>query len=202
VKEVSLGGSDSIGQSSVSLRKQWHNINVGAGCLIARCGEDMLCPTPPRFVVSYPPWVRWLALVAIMSVSLGLLAEVNPVRSRTGTAGALEAREQRIWRLPVHASQFADVPHTTARSRCEKTEAPEALTTPNPVLDDVDSDTKIQVSFIVGTDGRVHSPLILQSGGSGDLRAVLDTVRSWRYRPAMCNGVPTETEGKIQFSSR
>jgi len=31
---------------------------------------------------------------------------------------------------------------------------------------------------------------------------VLDTVLSWRYRPATCNGVPTEAEGKIAFSSR
>jgi hypothetical protein len=27
-------------------------------------------------------------------------------------------------------------------------------------------------------------------------------VRAWRYRPATCNGLPTETEGKIEFSSR
>jgi len=115
---------------------------------------------------------------------------------------SLQAREQKIWRFPVHDSEFADVPHTTTKSRCENTQAPEALTTPNPILDSVDPEVKIQVSFIVGTDGRVHSPLILQSAGNHDIRAVLDTVRSWRYRPAMCNGVPTETEGKIQFSGR
>jgi hypothetical protein len=31
---------------------------------------------------------------------------------------------------------------------------------------------------------------------------VLNTVRAWRYRPAMCNGVPTESEAKVGFSSR
>jgi TonB family protein len=61
---------------------------------------------------------------------------------------------------------------------------------------------KIKVSFIVGTDGRVHSPLILESSGTSEDHAILNTVRAWRYRPAMCNGVPTETEGKIEFSSR
>jgi len=30
----------------------------------------------------------------------------------------------------------------------------------------------------------------------------LQTVRYWRYRPATCNGVPTEAEGKIEFSLR
>jgi TonB family protein len=61
---------------------------------------------------------------------------------------------------------------------------------------------KIKVSFIVGADGLVQSPLILQSaGGSGD-RNVLRSVRAWRYRPATCNGVPMEAEGKIEFSRR
>ena len=61
---------------------------------------------------------------------------------------------------------------------------------------------EVKVSFIIGTDGRVHSPLILESAGLPGDRHVLQTVRSWRYRPATCNGVPTETEGKIEFSSR
>ncbi len=61
---------------------------------------------------------------------------------------------------------------------------------------------KVKVSFIIGADGRVHSPLILVSGGPAGDRNVLQTVRAWRYRPATCNGVPTETEGKIEFSRR
>jgi TonB family protein len=142
-------------------------------------------------------------IVAIaLCAPLLVIAGTTPVRSREIDAISLQAREQKIWRFPVHDSEFADVPHITAKSRCENTRAPEALTTPNPILDSFDPEVKIQVSFIVGTDGRVHSPLILQSAGNNDIRAVLDTVRSWRYRPAMCNGVPTETEGKIQFSAR
>jgi outer membrane biosynthesis protein TonB len=44
--------------------------------------------------------------------------------------------------------------------------------------------------------------LILESAGSTGDRNVLQTVRNWRYRPATCNGVPTEAEGKIEFSHR
>ena len=64
------------------------------------------------------------------------------------------------------------------------------------------SGSKVKVSFIIGADGRVHSPLILQSAGPAGDRNVLQTVRTWRYRPATCNGVPTEAEGKIEFSRR
>jgi TonB family protein len=79
---------------------------------------------------------------------------------------------------------------------------PEALATPTPLLDSSVSGGTIRVSFIIGTDGRVHSPLMLESGGSAEDRIVLDAVRSWRFRPATCNGVPTETEARIGFSSR
>jgi len=30
----------------------------------------------------------------------------------------------------------------------------------------------------------------------------VESVRQWRYRPALCNGVPTDAEVKIGLSSR
>jgi TonB family protein len=89
-----------------------------------------------------------------------------------------------------------------AGANCEASEPPEPLATPNPLLDVADPSSKVRVSFIIGTDGRVHSALILESAGPTEDLTILDAVRSWRYRPAMCNGAATETEAKIQFSSR
>lgn len=100
------------------------------------------------------------------------------------------------------ASEFADVPNVSLRPACSEVEEPEALTTPDPLFTTAAHGMKVKVSFIIGTDGRVHSPLILESAGIAGDRRVLQTVRTWRYRPATCNGVPTETEGKIEFSSR
>lgn len=114
----------------------------------------------------------------------------------------LQDLEQQVWRTPVHDSEFADVPHYSVVAQCERTRAPEELTTPDPLLGSVPPDWRIRVSFIVGTDGKVHSPLVLESMGQSEDRTVLNTVRRWRYRPGMCNGVPTETEGKVDFSSR
>ena len=85
---------------------------------------------------------------------------------------------------------------------CEAAQPPEALATPNPLLDTPGLSSAVTVSFIIGVDGRVHSPLILEGLGPAEDRIVLDTVRSWRFRPATCNGVPTEAEGKIAFSNR
>jgi TonB family protein len=114
----------------------------------------------------------------------------------------LSEREHRAWKNPHRTAEFTEVPHTSMRARCEDSQPPQALTTPDPMLVPAGSNAKVKVSFIVGADGHVHSPLILQSGGSVGDRNVVRTVRTWRYRPATCNGVPTEAEGKIEFSRR
>jgi TonB family protein len=114
----------------------------------------------------------------------------------------LTEREHQVWKTPNRAAEFTDIPHTSARSRCEDTQPPQALATPDPLLVPSEAGLKVKVSFIIGADGRVHSPLILRSAGPAGDRNVLRTVRTWRYRPATCNGVPTEAEGKIEFSRR
>jgi len=113
-----------------------------------------------------------------------------------------EQRERQVSRTLTRASQYADVPHISSRPACEDVQPPQALTTPDPLFTTNANGRKVKVSFIIGTDGRVHSPLILESAGLAGDRRVLQTVRTWRYRPATCNGVPTETEGKVEFSSR
>jgi len=113
-----------------------------------------------------------------------------------------ERRERLATRKLMRASQFVDVPHVSARAVCQDVHPPEALTTPDPLFVATARGRRVKVSFIIGIDGRVHSPLILESAGLSGDRDVLQVVRSWRYRPATCDGVPTEIEGKIEFSGR
>jgi TonB family protein len=141
------------------------------------------------------PWFLILALPAAGAAA----PQVPQPRPRQTI---LTEREHQVWKAPWRAAEFSDIPHVSARSRCEDTQPPQALTTPDPLLVPAGAGQKVKVSFIVGADGRVHSPLILQSVGAAGDRNVLQTVRTWRYRPATCNGVPTEAEGKIEFSHR
>ena len=127
---------------------------------------------------------------------------VASTSSKTLRPVLLEQGERRVSRTLKRASQYVNVPHISSRPACEEVQAPEALTTPDPLFTAAANGRKVKVSFIIGTDGRVHSPLILESAGIAGDRRVLQTVRTWRYRPATCNGVPTETEGKVEFSSR
>jgi TonB family protein len=139
--------------------------------------------------------VLFFAVLTSPVVTVAVSTPADDQRPRT-----LEQSEQRLLRTMIRASQYVDVPHSGTRAACEQVEPPQALTTPDPLLGDARHGEKVKVSFIIGTDGRVHSPLILQSAGLAGDRRVLQTVRTWRYRPATCNGVPTETEGKVEFS--
>ena len=141
----------------------------------------------------------WPAIL-ICTIPAVVLAATTPApRPKSGN---LEQRESHLLRSLARASQFVDVAHVSSRPSCEDVQPPEALATPDPLLAPTAHGRKVTVSFIIGTDGRVHSPLILESAGLAGDRHVLQTVRTWRYRPATCNGVPTEIEGKIEFSSR
>src|SRR6202050_4893705 len=140
-------------------------------------------------------------LLLIIAIPASSSASVQVPSPRLRQA-LLTEREHQAWKTPKRAAEFSDVPLVSARSRCEDTQPPEALTTPDPLLVPAGTGLKVKVSFIIGADGRVHSPLILQSGGPVGDRNVLRTVRSWRYRPATCNGGPTEAGGKNQVSRR
>ena len=136
-----------------------------------------------------------LLLVPLVAWGAGTAAQ----RVRTAT---LEQQRGPALKTLARASQFVDVIHVSSRPSCLDVQPPEALATPDPLFAPATRGERVTVSFIIGTDGRVHSPLILQSAGLAGDRHVLQTVRTWKYRPATCNGVPTEIEGKIEFSSR
>jgi TonB family protein len=139
---------------------------------------------------------------AILISLMSLFSLAVSTCDKSVASGALQTRERQFTRSLVRAAQFVDVQHISSRPSCADVQPPEALTTPDPLFTTSAFGHKVKVSFIIGTDGRVHSPLILESGGLAGDRRVLQTVRSWRYRPATCNGVPTETEGKVEFSAR
>jgi TonB family protein len=145
--------------------------------------------------------LRIWPLFLILAIPAAVTASVQtPTALRR--ENVIAQREHQVWKTPKRAAEFRDVPHVSAKARCEDTRAPQPLTTPDPLLVPAGTESMVKISFIVGTDGRVHSPLILQSVGPAGDRNVLRTMRTWRYRPATCNGVPTEAEGKIEFSRR
>jgi TonB family protein len=141
----------------------------------------------------------WPALLFFAIAVASLVASTAPADFHSAN---FERRERLATKRLIRAAQFVDVPHISGRAVCQDVQPPEALATPDPLVVATAYGRRVKVSFIIGTDGRVHSPLILESAGLSGDRDVLQVVRSWRYRPATCNGLPTEIEGKVEFSSQ
>jgi hypothetical protein len=106
--------------------------------------------------------------------------------------------------LVVRSTFFREMARGAQSRSCEANLPPEPLATPDPVLNSTDH-MRLTVSFVVGIDGRVYGPLVLEGMSQGvkasQARPVVDAVRMWRFRPAVCNGAPTEAEAKVEFSS-
>ncbi|HET9408365.1 MAG TPA: TonB family protein [Candidatus Sulfotelmatobacter sp.] len=143
--------------------------------------------------------LRLIWLLLTIAVPIASQAAVHSV---AGSTASLEQRERRLHEPFLRDSQLTSLSRINARMNCEDVQPPEALTTPNPLWIPARERARVKVSFIIGTDGRVHSPLILQSAGASGDHRVLQTIRNWRFRPATCNGVPTEMESKVGFSTR
>ena len=143
------------------------------------------------------------ALVGVLAACvLGccVLAWCSPVVSRVNPMQvSLRDAERHMGRVPAHISEFNPVSEPLAMPRCGNVRPPEALLTPDPLLPVDDDDVPVRVSFIVGSDGHVHSAFVLNGAGPDEDEAVLRAVRQWRYRPALCNGVPTDSEARVRF---
>ncbi len=97
-----------------------------------------------------------------------------------------------------HVSDFApdDDPRV---GKCRIARPPEPLLTPDPRLPLPDDLLEVRVSIIIGPDGRVQSPFVLDGAGPFEADIILHAIHSWRYRPALCNGIATDSEAVIRF---
>lgn len=137
--------------------------------------------------------------LATLVGTASLSANVAPSLRRAAQLPPLVLRERSLRRAPAHMAEFTPIRASAFSSSCANTRPPEALLTPDPIMQDISEDMLIRVSFIVGADGRVHSAFILDSGGRDQDRTILRAVGHWRFRPALCNGVPTPMEARVSF---
>ena len=147
-----------------------------------------------------------LALLCAVALLPHMAADANARANRSllqdGLQKNLTSAERVISSSAIHDAEFAALNHSANRDVCQANSQPQALATPDPLLGASGPRSRIIVSFIIGTDGHIQSPLILSSDTPSEDRDILRVVKSWRYRPALCNGVPTEAEARVEFSSR
>jgi hypothetical protein len=110
----------------------------------------------------------------------------------------LKQSEKQLSVAAWHVSDFS--PDGDPRvGKCRVARLPEPLMTPDPRLPLPDDLVEVRVSIIIGPDGRVQSPFVLDGAGPFEADIILHAVHSWRYRPALCNGVPIDSEAVIRF---
>jgi TonB family protein len=130
---------------------------------------------------------------------LGWSSVIQP--ARVGSYGTSASKlDPTLRRGSAHIAESAPIDAILATSACESVRPAEALLTPDPLVLPEHEGILVRVSFIIGSDGHVHSAFILYSGGAKEDAVVLEAVRGWRFRPALCNGVPMDSEARVRFT--
>lgn len=145
--------------------------------------------------------IRFACCLLILLPAAGFAA-VAPAAVLTSPAEFHDAVHAQLASGRVHLLKFQPLEEADVAMECESTEPPLALATPHAWVAAIPDNTKIVVNFIIGTDGQVYSPFVLDGRASNSLyRKLVSEVRRWHYRPALCNGVPTDAEVRVQLSS-
>jgi TonB family protein len=107
---------------------------------------------------------------------------------------------QRLSRIgkPGRVSDDDWAPLYAQHNSCRAVLPPKPLMTPLPALPKARRG-KVKISFIIGTDGRLHKLVVLNSAGRTADTKAFNALRQWRYKPATCNGVPMDAEGAVEF---
>src|SRR4051794_4513136 len=130
----------------------------------------------------------WPAILISISSVLSFALDTP---GRSARPAVIEQRERQFLTRMVRSSQFLDVHHISSRPSCQDVQPPEALTTPDPLFTTSAFGRRVKVSFIIGLDGRVHSPLILESAGmAGEKARVHNSPNGGYPSPTRHGGAP------------
>ena len=156
----------------------------------------------PDFRQVAPKMTR-IACLFLYLLPAACVAAVGPNALYSSPAAFHEDGNAKLSSGHINLLKFQPLEEADVDMECESTEPPLALATPHTWVAAIPDNTKIVVNFIIGTDGQVYSPFVLDGAASNSLyRKLVNEVRRWHYRPALCNGVPTDAEVKVQLSSR
>lgn len=120
---------------------------------------------------------------------LSLTALASPTRPASSTKPA----ESPHWK---QTAQFLAVRNTNRG--CVAFRPPQAISERAPL--GLSGDARARLNFVITRDGDVGSIVVLHLS-SGDERDLIGAVMGWRFRPAMCDGVPTDAEADVELQA-
>lgn len=105
---------------------------------------------------------------------------------------------------PALAGASIQVPAGLTAEGCGETVPPKVESKPDPVVPDgyrhKGLDATVTLGIVVGTDGRVKSSVVTESAGSAFDHNAQEAVRSWRFKPALCDGVPKQVKVYVEVN--
>ena len=101
---------------------------------------------------------------------------------------------------PAPAPAPPKSPETTRPPRITRLEMAEPIQRVSPIYPTIARNTrisgKVELMGVLGTDGRIHEVKVL-SGHPFLVKAAVDAVLQWVYRPTILNGTPVEVQAPI-----
>jgi len=98
----------------------------------------------------------------------------------------------------VQSASF--VPLRAGARSCEQYRAPEPVSTREPL--GYGRGARARLNFIIDADGNVNGVMIMSLSGQLDQQSLMEAVIGWRFRPALCDGIPIDSEANLRLESR
>ena len=141
-------------------------------------------------------------LLVPLVCSAGVPSLRTGVELERGTVLELQQDQRLAAGMGRAMEQIPGVVDEQAGMMCEDLQTPQPISTPAPALAAAGRHGAIRVNFVINTDGVIENPVVVLSGGARFDRIVTRTISRWRYRPAVCNGVPIQAEASIEFPAK
>jgi TonB family protein len=113
-------------------------------------------------------------------------------------AASIPPQKVRPQARPGRVSDADWMPSFDDHPSCPALRPPRPLATPLPSFRKA-RQASLKIRFVIGIDGRLHKMAVVNSAGHAADSKAVNVLRHWRYTPAMCNGVPMEAEGTVEF---
>lgn len=118
----------------------------------------------------------------------------------------LEVGDVAISFHPLEDSLFSVPTDSIETGRCDGMKPPKAVFTPEPEFPEKARHDREQATVLlcvnVGADGKVPQVKALSNTGNGFERNAEAAVRTWKFKPATCNGRPVGTEMTVEVAFR
>lgn len=137
---------------------------------------------------------RLLAITAVLLVGLIASASIRTRSNVLSSKPSILNVENAHWKQLARFTPVKDGAHS-----CAAFTPPQAISERAPV--GLETDAQARLNFVVTRDGEV-SGLVVMHLSAGDERDLVGAVMGWRFRPATCDGVATESEADLELYSR